>query len=500
MFGGSVVGLSSLRQHQPKTTEPSARAKELQSYLSKYSGEKASDSNKSRKRRKKTGRPQPGGVRIFEEDNTGFCKSSVLEEVDAEDEEAPVVANPEEAERAMRQVQKLQAGGALDSWEEVPTIVGDIPTTDRSASNTAAQDLSPPRRGRQDSPDLSPQRKRRREVSPVAKRRHDSPDLSPARRRRHDSPDASPPRRQRRASSSPAPSPRQAQHNSPDASPPRRKQKGSIDVSQGPSRHDGPDVLHMRMKGNAAQEDLSPPRKRSRGAADAVSDPARPGGPHKPRFMPDGGRAGKVTGTELAAELQAKKQKDAKQFAALDQQLTGHGAETVYRDKQGQRVTLEELKAQQAASKKPVAETPEWGGGMAQKREAEERKQQMQAEAAKPFARRREDVDEHLRHRERFGDPMAHLVKKRPVVEASIVPAAMQKRMKKAGFLIPQEVPVHSWIKRNLGPPGNRYSIKPGRHWDGVDRSTGFEKEMFTIINARKNISQEAHMWSQGDM
>lgn len=45
--------------------------------------------------------------------------------------------------------------------------------------------------------------------------------------------------------------------------------------------------------------------------------------------MPDGGRAGKVTGTELAAELQAKKQKDAKQFAALDQQLTGHGAETV---------------------------------------------------------------------------------------------------------------------------------------------------------------------------
>ena len=112
----------------------------------------------------------------------------------------------------------------------------------------------------------------------------------------------------------------------------------------------------------------------------------------------------------------------------------------------------------------------------------------------------REDVDEHLRRRERFGDPMAHLVKKRPAVKASIIPAALQKRMKKAGFVIPQEVPAHSWIKRNLGPPGNRYDIKPGRHWDGVDRSTGFEKEMFTIINARKNLSQEAHMWSQGDM
>ena len=52
-------------------------------------------------------------------------------------------------------------------------------------------------------------------------------------------------------------------------------------------------------------------------------------------------------------------------------------------------MTLEELKAQQEASKKPVAETPEWGGGMAQKRQAEERRQQMQAEAAKPFARSR---------------------------------------------------------------------------------------------------------------
>lgn len=61
----------------------------------------------------------------------------------------------------------------------------------------------------------------------------------------------------------------------------------------------------------------------------------------------------------------------------------------VYRDKAGKRVTLEELKAQQAANKKPVAETPVWGGGMAQQRAAEQRRHEMHAEAAKPFARRR---------------------------------------------------------------------------------------------------------------
>ena len=165
--------------------------------------------------------------------------------------EGPVVANPEEAERAMRQVQKLQAGGALDSWEEVPTIVGDIPATGRAASSdTAAQDLSPPRRGRKNSPDLSPQRKRRREASPVAKRRHDSPDLSPVRRTRRDSPDASPPRRRARASSSPTPPPRQAQ-NSPDASPPRRKRSRSTGASPPrQSRHDGADT---RTKGKSAK-------------------------------------------------------------------------------------------------------------------------------------------------------------------------------------------------------------------------------------------------------
>lgn len=86
MFGGSVVGLSSLRQHQPKSTEPSAKAKELQAYLAKYSGEKAGDPNKQKKKKRKVARPQPAGVRIFEEDNTGFQKSNLPEDIDAEDE------------------------------------------------------------------------------------------------------------------------------------------------------------------------------------------------------------------------------------------------------------------------------------------------------------------------------------------------------------------------------------------------------------------------------
>ena len=51
-----------------------------------------------------------------------------------------------------------------------------------------------------------------------------------------------------------------------------------------------------------------------------------------------------------------------------------------------------------------------------------------------------------------------------------------------------------------MGPPLNRYSIKPGRHWDGVDRSNGFESDMFRQRNAQAALAQEARMWAQSDM
>lgn len=68
------------------------------------------------------------------------------------------------------------------------------------------------------------------------------------------------------------------------------------------------------------------------------------------------------------------------------------------------------------------------------------------------------------------------------------------------GFHIPQEVPAHSWLRRGVAAPINRYQIKPGRHWDGVDRSNGFEKQMFKGRNEKAARDAEARAWAMSDM
>ena len=49
-------------------------------------------------------------------------------------------------------------------------------------------------------------------------------------------------------------------------------------------------------------------------------------------------------------------------------------------------------------------------------------------------------------------------------------------------------------------PPPNRFQIAPGYRWDGVDRSTGFEKRFHERINRQKVTDSNAYSWSTEDM
>ena len=315
----------------------------------------------------------------------------------------------------------------------------------RRTRHDSSPDLSPPRRNRHDSsPDLSPPRRNRHDASP---------DLSPPRRNRHDSsPDLSPPRRNRHDSS-------------PDLSPPRRNRE----------ERPGEDEFR-RVEASAI-----------RNAVDVHG--AKTGEMHGRKMQ---AATGLIDGRELSHEIRSKVEKEDSIFQSMDPSVSGRGAETVYRDKQGMKLKVPEGRE---TSKRKI---PEWGTGLVQKRMKEEQMQLLQEARAGPFARHTntQDYDAQLRARNRWGDPLAN---QKDYYET--IMEEMQHRMQTSERLpIPPDIPGHSWLKRKLPPPPNRYDILPGRHWDGVNRSNGFESAYFDHMAKQATRDKKAREWSTADM
>jgi len=262
-----------------------------------------------------------------------------------------------------------------------------------------------------------------------------------------------------------------------EASPPRRQRMETARIARHDDENGG--------EAGAMEEDIdaSPPRRRAR-PAQPIIDSGKLG---KER-MSDGTRTGMISGKEISREMELKRQHEAERFRDLDDSVTGRTAKTVYRTAEGRVVSREEyVEAKEAKRKKyqDAADLP-WGKGM---------KQTMGQHGKDDLSKR--DAD-------RFGDPMAHLIKKDTSEENIQAPSSLLDRheevLRKAGFIIPLEIPKHSWLRRKVGAPPNRFGIKPGRHWDGVDRSNGFERDMFKRKNELRRREQEARMWAQEDM
>ncbi|XP_019170027.1 PREDICTED: BUD13 homolog [Ipomoea nil] len=240
---------------------------------------------------------------------------------------------------------------------------------------------------------------------------------------------------------------------------------------------DSPDPLQ--------DNDLSPPRKRK----------------SRYRWSPVRQKTGLVTGKDVKDEIAKTKKEEWLRFKEMDGVVSGRGAKPVYRDKvTGERVSKEEY-LQSQKKKEPKEIKVEWGKGLAQKREMEARLKELESEKEKPFALSRDDpeLENMLKDRLRWGDPMAHLVKKKRA-EQVLPDLGADDKMKESGFIIPQEIPPQSWIRRGLDAAPNRYSIKPGRHWDGVDRSNGYEKQMFKRMNEKQATERVAYLWFVADM
>lgn len=193
---------------------------------------------------------------------------------------------------------------------------------------------------------------------------------------------------------------------------------------------------------------------------------------------PESFKGGLMTATKLRKMMPTGR--GSKQEATAEE--IAQAQETVYRDSSGKRIDTKAEKAAATRAKREreekEAQKMEWGKGLVQKEEEEKRRLELEKQRGKTFARHADDKDlnEEQKSKELWNDPAAaFLTKKR------------SKGPRKPEYTGPP-------------PPPNRFGIKPGYRWDGVDRGNGFEKKLFQTLNARKRRGQESYNWGVDDM
>lgn len=244
---------------------------------------------------------------------------------------------------------------------------------------------------------------------------------------------------------------------------------------------------------------MPPPSHSDQAAADAIilsaaadskaryaADEDEPPATHTISKMESGAHAGLQTADQVAAQLSQSRAAEHARFLTDSTAHSGQNAETIYRDASGRiiNVAMKRAEARQAAAAaaaKMKAEV-EAAKGDIQRAEASFNKRKLEDAKFIPLARYVDDVEmnDELRDQERWNDPAAGFLQ--------------ENTKKNAGMKSVSGKPLYA----GSGPP-NRYGIRPGYRWDGVDRGNGFEKKYFAAMNKRKNFKELDYAWQMDE-
>jgi pre-mRNA-splicing factor CWC26 len=120
-----------------------------------------------------------------------------------------------------------------------------------------------------------------------------------------------------------------------------------------------------------------------------------------------------VGGLVTAKQLKKVVPQRAEETTEYTEEEIAQAQETVYRDASGKKIDMKMAKAEAARLKREreekEAQKMEWGKGLVQRDEREQRRKEMEKNKAKPFARGIEDKDmnEELKSKELWNDPAA---------------------------------------------------------------------------------------------
>lgn len=197
--------------------------------------------------------------------------------------------------------------------------------------------------------------------------------------------------------------------------------------------------------------------------------------------MSTGAGAGLQSAAAVTAAMERRQQEERRRYAA-DPSLAGADAETVYRDATGRIVNVamkraEARRAAEEAERKKAGDLEDMKGEV-QMLEKQKRREDLANAKYMGVARYADDAElnDELRERDRWNDPAAQFLTRRKEGKSAT------GRPLYGGSSAP-----------------NRYGIRPGHRWDGVDRGTGFEKEYFKKRNETSSIRDLKYQWQMDE-
>ncbi|KAF9894432.1 bud site selection protein [Aspergillus nanangensis] len=203
--------------------------------------------------------------------------------------------------------------------------------------------------------------------------------------------------------------------------------------------------------------------------------------------MESGARAGLQTAAQTAAMVAAqerRKQIEAAKYASKPGKDGSEPAqETIYRDASGRIINVAMKRAEARRAEEEAVAKEERARealmGDVQRQQREERRQEIQDAKAMPLARTVEDdtLNDDLKAQMRWNDPAARFL-------------TNAKTQATSGTGKP--------LYRGAFQP-NRYGIRPGHRWDGVERSNGFEKEWFAARNRKGRLEALDYQWQMDE-
>jgi len=214
-----------------------------------------------------------------------------------------------------------------------------------------------------------------------------------------------------------------------------------------------------------------------------MGDGGGEGGP----AMSSGAKAGLQTAAQITAQLKKKEREEKRKLAegGLDDP-TGKAQETIYRDASGRVINVAmkraELRRKAEDDERRKFAEEEADRGEVQRMEKEARKAELEGAKYLGVARYADDkeLNAEMKEKERWNDPAMRFLS----TTTGTAKSAKSARAKKT--------------YQGASEP-NRYGIKPGYRWDGVDRSNGFERKWFQARNAKQSRKEAEYAWEMDE-